>query len=68
MDDFPKRLKDSDAIILLKQIVGYEDVGICVQNVLERPDKYVFLLRRAGLSIRQVCRLTGISFGIVRKY
>lgn len=31
-------------------------------------DKYLKKLKENGLSIRQICRLTGVSFGTVRKF
>lgn len=39
-----------------------------LNNLSERPGEFIPALRAAGLSIRQINRLTGISFGIVRKY
>ena len=39
------------------------------QNLnIEKRDKYLKLLRNNGLSIRQISRLTGIGFNIVRKF
>lgn len=39
------------------------------QNLnIEKRDKYLKLLRDNGLSIRQISRLTGIGFNIVRKF
>lgn len=34
----------------------------------KRREKFLIKFRENGLSIRQISRLTGISFGIVRKY
>jgi len=33
----------------------------------EKRDEYIKKLREKGLSIRQISRLTGVSFGIVRR-
>ena len=39
------------------------------QNLnIEKRDKYLKLLRDNGLSIRQISRLSGIGFNIVRKF
>ena len=35
---------------------------------LKQREKYLIKFRENGLSIRQISRLTGVSFGIVRKY
>lgn len=36
--------------------------------ISERPDRFIPALRTAGLSIRQISRLTGVSFAVVLKY
>lgn len=68
MDDAPGRISDRAAVKRLGKIVGETDVQACIQAVSERPERYIPSLRSAGLSIRQICRITGIPFGIVRKY
>ena len=68
MDETPARVSDRKAEKLLLEIVGAADEASCRQAVSERPDQYIPALRSAGLSIRQICRLTGLPFGTVRKY
>ena len=68
MDDAPARISDQAAVKRLTKIVGEADVLACVRAVAGRPERYIPPLRGAGLSIRQICRITGIPFGIVRKY
>ena len=67
MDDEPRRINDRSAQDILLSVVGGKDVPACVKTVADHPEKYVRPLRNAGLSIRQICRLTGLSLGIVRK-
>jgi len=68
MDDAPTGLGDRAAAKELCRITGTEEVETGKRIVSERPDQFIPALRAAGLSIRQISRLTGISFGIVRKY
>lgn len=67
MDDVPSRINDIDAQKIILWIVGGEDVAACLRTVSDNPDQYVRLLRNAGLSIRQISRLTGLSVSTVRK-
>ena len=39
----------------------------CLEKVTAYPAVYVPHLRDAGLSIRQISRLTGLSFALARK-
>ncbi|MPN62539.1 hypothetical protein SDC9_210288 [bioreactor metagenome] len=41
--------------------------GASRQPAIEKRDRFVKELKAQGLSIRQISRLTGLSFGIVRK-
>lgn len=68
MDDTVTRIGPREAQRFLQELVGTEDVESCKQTVSEKPEQYVPRLRGAGLSIRQISQLTGLSFGIVRKY
>jgi putative transposase len=60
------RLNDQEAIDIIKKIAAVDNVGeILAWNKLNR--KRVFeQCREAGLSIRQLARLTGISVGRIR--
>ena len=67
MDDAPSRLHDSEALRILQDTVGGEDVTACLKKICDQPERDVGMLRNAGLSIRQISRLTGLSVSIVRK-
>ena len=67
MDDEPSRPNDKEAQEIIRNIVGLSDWTACVKKIFDQPGKYVGSLRKAGLSIRQISRLTGLSISIVRK-
>lgn len=67
MDDIPSRLSDKTACNQLCKLVGAAELKDAAAIVSASPGKYIPELKNAGLSIRQICRLTGIPFGIVRK-
>ena len=68
MDDTPSRIGNRDAERIFLGTVGAANAEDCRQMAAEQPEQYVPLLRGAGLSLRQISQLTGLSFGIVRKY
>ena len=68
MDDRPSRLSDKTASKQLCKLVGATDLKDAATIVSASPEKYIPELKNTGLSIRQICRLTGIPFGIVRKF
>ena len=61
------RISDSDAISIIKKISGCDTPDDFNALTISEKNKYVCLLKKEGLSIRQISRLTGISFAIVRK-
>ena len=67
VDDLVFRLSDADAMKEIKKVSGCNDATEF--QVLDQPqrDKYIKKLKKDGLSIRQISRLTGISFAIVRR-
>lgn len=66
-DEDKRALTDAETEKKVNEICGAKGVAVFQGlSVLER-DKKIALLKEAGLSIRQIVRLTGISFGIVRK-
>jgi REP element-mobilizing transposase RayT len=67
MDDEPSRLTDKTAGKQLCELVGASELKAAAAIVSASPGKYIPELKHTGLSIRQICRLTGIPFGIVRK-
>ena len=68
MDDRPSRLNDKAAAKRFCELVGAADLKDAAEIVSTHPGRYIPELKKAGLSIRQICRLTGISFGIVRNF
>ena len=62
------RLTDDEAREVIRKISKCKTI-IEFQNLsLDKRDKYLKALRNQGLSIRQISRLTGIGFNIVRKF
>ena len=61
------RLSDRDAKMLVQKISKCKSPDEFQLLEEQLRDKYIKKLRGKGLSIRQVCRLTGISFAIVRR-
>ncbi len=62
------RLTDEEARFIIQKISKCK-TAIDFQNLnTEKHDKYLKLCREKGISIRQLSRLTGISFNIVRKF
>ena len=61
------RLSDIDAIKVIRTVSTCESATEF--QILEKSqrDKYIKKLKEKGLSIRQISRLTGVSFAIVRK-
>ncbi len=62
-----KRITDKEAQDLLKEVCGVHSAAeFQIMDKMKR-DRNIGLLKKNGLSIRQIARLTGISFAIVRK-
>ncbi len=64
----PKRLTDTKAKEVLKSLCGCENVSQFQALPESQKNEALTALLHAGGSIRQVSRLTGTSFGIVRKH
>lgn len=62
-----KRITDKEAQDILKEVCGVHSVAEFQAMDKIKRDGNIALLKRNGLSIRQISRLTGISFAIVRK-
>lgn len=62
------RLTDEQASKLIRKISGCENAAQFQTLEIKMRDKYLKKLRENGVSIRQLSRLTGISFGLVRKF
>lgn len=61
------RLNDSEAAEIIKTISGARSPFEIQSFAKERRDEVLKMCRYEGLSIRQIERLTGISFGVIRK-
>ena len=68
MLDSPVRVTDEQARALIKRVSKCESVAEFQALDIPARDKYLRILRDEGLSIRQLSRLTGVSFNIVRKF
>ncbi len=62
-----KRRNDREALDIIYKLCRIKNVTEFQEMDIERRDKSIVILREKGLSIRQISRLTGISFAIVRK-
>lgn len=62
------RLTDEEAAIIIQKISGCKDASDFQNINIAVRDKYLKLCRQNGISIRQLSRLTGVSFNIVRKF
>ncbi|MDO9493426.1 transposase [Acetobacterium sp.] len=65
--DEKKRWKDPEAIDLIKQLAGVMNLSDVQQLEKQKRNEVLISCKNEGLSIRQIERLTGISFGVVRK-
>ena len=61
------RINDSDARNIIKKVSKCENATEFQSLSQDKRYKYIRKLKEKGLSIRQISRLTGISFAIVRK-
>ncbi|MBQ9965703.1 MAG: transposase [Clostridia bacterium] len=62
------RLTDDEAREIILKISKCKTSTEFQNLTLDKRDKYLKVLRNQGLSIRQISRLTGTSFNIVRKF
>ena len=67
-DDTQIRLNDRAAREKLCKLAGSPELEASASVVAADPGRYVPELRGAGLSLRQICRLTGLTLAVVRKY
>ena len=63
--DRPKPPADSEAIWIIKGIAQLSNCTDLASKEREEQDRIIPLLRKEGLSIRQISRLTGINRGLV---
>lgn len=68
IEDNNFRLTDEEAKSIIQKISKCKTITDFQNLDIKKRDKYLKLCREKGLSIRQISRLTGISFNIVRKF
>lgn len=61
------RISDREAQNLIRQICSMNNATELQRMEPKKRDGYIAKLKKSGLSIRQISRLTGVSFGIARK-
>ena len=62
------RVTDEEAKDIIKRVSRCENASEFQTLEIKKRDKYLKKLRERGLSIRQISRLTGVSFNVVRKF
>ncbi len=62
------RLTDDEAKEIIRKISKCKTINEFQNLSTDKRNKYLKVLRNRGLSIRQISRLTGIGFNIVRKF
>jgi putative transposase len=60
------RLNDTEATELIQSIVGVKIPSEIQRYEKQKRNQLIRKLKKTGLSIRQISRLTGISFGVIR--
>ncbi len=60
------RLNDSEAATLIESVANVKNPGDIQTYEKQNRNEVIKLLKRKGLSIRQIERLTGVSFGVIR--
>jgi len=61
------RLNDSEAATVIQNVAEVKSPGEIQNFAKQKRNKAIKEFRRIGLSIRQIERLTGISFGVIRE-
>lgn len=61
-------LSEEEAVNLIKKATGCENLTDVQKLAAEKQKEYITELREKGLSIRQICRLTGISISLASEF
>ena len=61
------RLTDEEAKEIIQRISRCKNATEFQNLDIDKRDKFIKKLKEKGLSIRQICRLTGVSFSVIRK-
>jgi len=67
VSDGATRINDTDGAAIIQNVSSCRNASEFQLLETSQRDRYIKELRQKGLSIRQISRLTGISFGIVRR-
>ena len=68
LDDHPPyRVTDHQARQIMKRMTGCDSAAAFQTLVSADRNKNICILKRSGLSLRQICRLTGMSYYLVQK-
>ncbi len=59
-------MNDSEAEALIESVANVKNPGDIQTYEKQKRSKVIKLLKEKGLSIRQIERLTGVSFGVIR--
>jgi len=68
LESAKQHITDEQEIELMRRITGSQNASEYQSLTTEKRDEGLRELLRRGGSIRQISRITGISFGIVRKF
>ena len=67
IDDEKPRMNDSRAAKIMHKLSGCKNVTEFQALAVKVRDEMLRRMRKAGISISQSSRITGISYGVVRK-
>jgi REP element-mobilizing transposase RayT len=67
IEDGARRLTDKEALEIIRKLCKVGNARELQNLDVKKRDRYIAAMKEKGLSIRQIERLTGISFGIIRK-
>ena len=68
LDDSTARVSDNAASKYICKLCSVKQPADCLGLAQEQLALYIPAMKKAGLSMHQISRLTGVPFGIVRKY
>ncbi len=60
------RITDAEAVLMVKEVCGVDSSVIAGMDITKQ-NLYIKELRKKGLSIRQISRVTGVSKGSIEK-
>ncbi len=63
----PKRVTDQQAKQILQKYTGCDSASAFQALLTAERDKYIHKLKKAGLSVRQISRLTGMTYYVIQK-